>query len=230
MEEVEGRGAVFDVEEPAFLFLCHVKPDLKSQQQLSLRSEKWRLNRGDGPPSTAQFGMTGHLPPWFRWTQSSPCSWLPKGSRRRGTWGGWSSLAFQQTRCNLRSAQSCFETWPSSTGVSLDNTHVAVHLKHWIDHADHHLKWQEYKHADFGISPNFSHWLHVRTSPVCHFSRAHSSSDSVHGHPTVVCSQEYTGTEQLRCEGHTLGDTWGASRAATLVPTPPNLTCERKMA
>lgn len=28
MEQVEGRGAVFDVEEPAFLFLCHVKPDL----------------------------------------------------------------------------------------------------------------------------------------------------------------------------------------------------------
>lgn len=40
MEEVEGRGAVFDVEEPAFLFLCHVKPDLKSQQQLGLGSEK----------------------------------------------------------------------------------------------------------------------------------------------------------------------------------------------
>lgn len=42
MEKVEGRGAVFDVEEPAFLFLCHMKPDLKSKQQLGLGSEKQR--------------------------------------------------------------------------------------------------------------------------------------------------------------------------------------------
>lgn len=40
MEKVEGRGAVFDVEEPAFLFLCHMKPDLKSKQLLGVGSEK----------------------------------------------------------------------------------------------------------------------------------------------------------------------------------------------
>lgn len=32
VEEVEGRSAVLEVEEPAFLLLCHVKPHLKTTQ------------------------------------------------------------------------------------------------------------------------------------------------------------------------------------------------------
>lgn len=66
MEKVEGRGAVFDVEEPAFLFLCHMKPDLKSKQQLGLGSEKQRWNQNDGPPSpglAAQYSPVWYDPP-----------------------------------------------------------------------------------------------------------------------------------------------------------------------
>lgn len=40
MEEVEGRGAVLDVEEPAFLLLCHVKPNLRSEHAFGLGTEK----------------------------------------------------------------------------------------------------------------------------------------------------------------------------------------------
>lgn len=42
VEEVEGRGAVLEVEKPAFLLLCHVKPHLETTQQLGLASGKCR--------------------------------------------------------------------------------------------------------------------------------------------------------------------------------------------
>lgn len=40
VEEVEGRGAELEVEEPAFLLLCHMKPHLETTQQLGLGSGK----------------------------------------------------------------------------------------------------------------------------------------------------------------------------------------------
>lgn len=63
MEKVEGRGAVFDVEEPAFLFLCHVKPDLKSKQLLGAGSEKWRRNQYNGFPSPGLAAQSS--PVWY---------------------------------------------------------------------------------------------------------------------------------------------------------------------
>lgn len=57
MEEVEGRGAVFDVEEPAFLLLCHVKPDLKSKaaawrrlRETKVKPIRWASQPGAGCP------------------------------------------------------------------------------------------------------------------------------------------------------------------------------------
>lgn len=49
VEEVEGRGAVLEVEEPAFLLLCHVEPHLGTKQQLGLGSGNG--GEANGPPS-----------------------------------------------------------------------------------------------------------------------------------------------------------------------------------
>lgn len=50
MEEVEGRGAVLDIEEPPFFLLCHVKPDLKDGSSLVLLpGEHIKVDTGDPP-------------------------------------------------------------------------------------------------------------------------------------------------------------------------------------
>lgn len=57
VEEVEGRGAVLEVEESAFLLLCHVEPHLGTSQQLrEMQVKPMELPAQLWLPSPAQLG------------------------------------------------------------------------------------------------------------------------------------------------------------------------------
>lgn len=62
MEEVEGRSAELDIEEPPFFFLCHVKPDLKGGSNLVLLAwtpeTPWPTG-GHGLPVAYPHGLVG---------------------------------------------------------------------------------------------------------------------------------------------------------------------------